>query len=461
MNGRSVERSTRRQHRGVPIGSATLALAVGLGGAPTALAQTEPEQVQKLLADDGAEDDYFGQRVAMSGDTALIGANDCAYVFVLHEGAWIQQAKLVADDGEPGDCFGHVVALDGDTALIGANQDDDNGNLSGSAYVFARERDVWTQQAKLHPSDPDEIDKFGWSVAVHGDTAVIGAPYDDTHGADGGSAYVFVREDDVWTQQAKLVTSGGQAYDLCGYTVAVYGDAALVGAIRGNGCTEDSGAVYAFRRTGGAWSQHGQLVVDDLQEDDDFGRSLALEDNAAIVGAPRQNNWTGAAYLFEYDGSAWQNQAKLVASDAAEHATFGWDVAINGDVALVGAKGVNFEAGAVYGFYAPTGLQLCRIVPEDSTQEDGFCPVALLGETALIGAPHDDDNGSDSGSVYVFDLNLDCPADITGDGVVNASDLLRLLALWGQEGGEADINHDGIVNTADLLELLAAWGECP
>ena len=102
MIGRNLEHSTRGQPAWASIGATTLALAVCLCGAPTAFAQAEPEQVQKLLADDGAENDYFGQRVAMSGDTALIGANDCAYVFVLHEGAWIQQAKLVADDGEPG-----------------------------------------------------------------------------------------------------------------------------------------------------------------------------------------------------------------------------------------------------------------------------------------------------------------------------------------------------------------------
>jgi hypothetical protein len=155
---------------------------------------------QKLLASDGATNEFFGYTVSLDGDTALIGAptrystdTGSAYVFTRTTGTWTQQAKLLASDGVTGDDFGRSVSLSGDTALIGAYYDDDNGEHSGSAYVFARTGTTWTQQAKLTASDGAADDWFGESVALDGDTALIGAHGDDNNGPGYGSAYVFTR----------------------------------------------------------------------------------------------------------------------------------------------------------------------------------------------------------------------------------------------------------------------------
>ena len=160
-----------------------------------------------------------------------------------------------------GDKFGYAVAVDGDIAVIGAYQDDGNGADSGAAYVFTRVEGVWTQAAKLTASDGAAYDNFGISVAVDGDTVVVGAPGDDGAGADSGSVYVFVKPTGGWatsTETAKLTASDGAALDYFGYSVAVDGDTVLVGAYQDDDGddSEDSGSAYVFTKpnSSGGWA---------------------------------------------------------------------------------------------------------------------------------------------------------------------------------------------------------------
>jgi hypothetical protein len=177
-----------------------------------------PIKEVKLLADDGAPNDSFGFNVALSGNTAIIGAPEvdddirgvdvgAAYVFTRSGHIWHQQAKLTADDGAAKDGFGGNVALSGDTAVIGAMFQDSRGDNSGSAYVFTRSGTTWNQQVKLTAADGAKGDAFGQSIALSGDTVVIGAPHDDDKGNDAGSVYVFTRSGTTWSQQAKLTAS--------------------------------------------------------------------------------------------------------------------------------------------------------------------------------------------------------------------------------------------------------------
>ena len=142
--------------------------------------------------------------------------------------------------------FSVTVAVSGDTAVVGADFDDDKGSDAGSAYVFARSGTTWTQQAKLLASDGAAGDQFGVSVSVSGDTAVVGALRDDDKGSDAGSAYVFARSGATWTQQAKLVASDGAAGDLLGNWVAVSGGTAVVGAVLDDDKGTESGSAYVF-----------------------------------------------------------------------------------------------------------------------------------------------------------------------------------------------------------------------
>ena len=366
--------------------------------AGTAQAAIDPAKVQKLLAGDGAAGDEFGYSVAVSGDTAVIGASGArydddhsgsAYVFVrAADGTWSQQAKLTAADGAEGDYFGGRVAVDGDTAVIY----DDNGDGSGSVYVFVRAADgTWTQQAKLTAVSPDN---FGSSVSVSGNTVVMGAVFDD----DTGSAYVFVRAaDGTWSQQAKLTAADGAADDRFGSSVAVSGDMAIIGAV----FDDDTGSAYVFvRAADGTWSQQAKLTAPDGADADFFGSSVAVSGDTAVIGAwgdDDKGDWSGSAYVFvrAADGT-WSKQAKLTAADGAVWDTFGGSVSVCGDTAVIGGS-----SSSAYIFIRSTDGAWSQQAKLTAADFFGYS-VAVSGDTAVIGAYYDDDKGNDSGSAYVF-----------------------------------------------------------
>ena len=332
-------------------------------------------QQAKLTANDGAYGDFFGLSVSVSGDTAVIGAyNDfelgkgyfgSAYVFVrAADGTWSQQAKLTAADGTNDDRFGFSVAVSGDTALIGADGDDHD---SGSAYVFVRAADgTWTQQTKLTAADRSVGDEFGFSVSVSGDTSLIGAFGDNDKGHESGSAYVFVRAaDGTWSQQAKLAADDGAADDRFGWRVAVSGDTAVIGAYCDDDKGADSGSAYVFvRAADGTWSQQTKLTAADGAAGDRFGWSVAVDGDTAVIGADEDDDKgadSGSAYVFvrAADGT-WSQQAKLAADDGADGDRFGFSVAVSGDTAVIGAwadddKGSSSGSAYVFGGAIPTG----------------------------------------------------------------------------------------------------------
>jgi len=316
-----------------------------------ALAQCDPKEVAKLLASDAAANDYFGSSVSVSGDAAVVGAwrdddrgpeSGSAYVYDRVGGVWTQTAKLLASDSGAGDWFGLSVAISGDTAVVGARYDDDLGEDSGSAYVFERVGGVWTQKAKLLASDGAEDDFFGHSVSLSGDTALVGAWGDDDRWTDSGSAYVFERVGGVWTQKAKLLAPDGAVDDRFGSSVSISGDTALVGAYGDDDRGPDSGSAYVFERVGGVWTQRAKLLASDGAAGDEFGISVAVSGDAAVVGAHLDDDrgtWCGSAYVFERVGGVWTQKAKLFACDGAAADYFGESVSISGDTAVVGAYG--------------------------------------------------------------------------------------------------------------------------
>jgi hypothetical protein len=278
------------------------------------------QQQQKLMAADGTAGSQFGAAVALSGETALVGAfgdfarqrgkgigllpQGSAYVFVRGGGTWIQQAKLTASDGAAGDFFGGSVALSGDTALVGATYDLVGANADqGSAYAFVRSGNTWIEQVKLVAADGAAGDQFGVSVALSGYTAVIGAWGDFVGAIRTGSAYVFVRSGSTWTQQAKLLAADGAASDQFGVSIALSGDTAVVGAYASDiGAGTNQGSAYLFGRSGSTWTQQAKMVASDGAANDQFGRSVALSGNTALLGARLDdigvNPDQGSAYPF-------------------------------------------------------------------------------------------------------------------------------------------------------------------
>ena len=214
-----------------------------------------------------------------------------AYVFRFDSTDWFQEVKLLPSDGAAGDYFGYSVTISGDTAIIGAIFDDDNGENSGSAYVFHFNGSNWNQQAKLLSSDSNGGEYFGCSVAVSGDAAVIGAIFDDHNDIVTGSAYVFRYSGANWAQEAKLLASDGKMLGYFGYSVAISGDIVVVGAY--NSC-----AAYMFQYNGSNWNQEAKLRASDSMAGDDFGYAVAISGDIALIGADCDDHGSGSAYLF-------------------------------------------------------------------------------------------------------------------------------------------------------------------
>ena len=385
-------------------------------------------QVKKITASDAAAGDWFGLSLAISGDTVVVGAygNDdagafsgSAYIFSRNFGGadnWGQVKKLTASDAATYDFFGLSVAISGDTVVVGAYGNDDAGAFSGSAYIFSRNfggADNWGQVKKLTASDAAAGDWFGFSLAISGDTVVVGAYGNDDAGASSGSAYIFSRNfggADNWGQVKKLTASDAATYDFFGLSVAISGDTVVVGADSNDDAGTDSGSAYIFSRNfGGAdnWGQVKKLTASDATGWEHFGRSVAISGDTVVVGAEEKDN-AGSAYIFTLTHGQWSQEKRQNAASA----TFGSSLAVNQDVLAVGAPqdGTN---GAVYLFYRnsvsgpDTWEQKLKINGYMSGEQFGFS-VALGGDKLVVGAPYYA-NGGKEGAAYVFYRNLGGP----------------------------------------------------
>lgn len=407
--------------------------------------------------------------VAIDGDTALLGAgsddcmagDDCgaAYVFIRSNGVWVEQTTLTANDASADDRFGGEVALSGDTALIGADQDQcANGDDDcGAAYVFTRNAGVWTQQQKLTAGiDAAANELFGMTVALAGDTAIVGAPFDDCPTAlDCGTAYIFVRDSGgVWNQQgSKLLAGDVETGARFGISVSIDGDTAVVGA-RDEDCTAgiSCGAAYVFVRNGVAWSQQSKLTASlagaaDVA-DAEFGYSVSLSGDHVLIGAPSLTpcllNFgvcAPAAYVFTRFGTVWSGR-ELISSNSLDLLAAG--VAVSGDIALVGASR-DSTVGAVYLFTLQGGewVQQQKIIPGGSVTQNLGVNLGISGNSIIASAS--------AGFAHVFDLDVD------GDGLLNYfeqnnnaldfldSDQDTNTVLDGQD----DFDNDGLTNLAE------------
>jgi hypothetical protein len=375
---------------------------------PLTIDPTWTEQ-QKLTALDAAAGEGFGWSVAISGDTAVIGAPEdgdagdasgAAYVFVRSGGVWSQQQKLTAADGAAFVRFGRSVAVSGDTAVVGAAGAGPTGG--NSAYVFVRNGTTWSQQQKLTASDGAALDGFGSSVAVAGEMAMVGALLNDAAGQDSGAAYVFVRNGSTWTEQQKLTASNGTAGDQFGWSVAVSGETAVIGA-RGDGGF--SGAAYVFVRNGSTWTEQQKLTAADGAIFNEFGSSVAISGETAVIGADDElGSNSGAAYVFVRGGTTWSEQAKLTASDGIASDLFGTSVAISGDTVMVGASNAG-SVGAAYVFVRSGSVwtEQQKLTAADAAFSDLFgWSVAMSGDTVVVGAISGDSAVDNTGAAYVF-----------------------------------------------------------
>ena len=455
-------------------------------------------EVKKLTASNSEENAYFGISVAVAGDTAIVCAYcedvggitnaGAAYVFERNAGGtdtWGEINKLIASDAEEGDCFGNSVAMKGDVVIVGAPYEDTGGISAGAAYIFERNAgsaNAWRQVRKIMASDPEADDNFGrvvsiaaditilgtykknnftgaayiipvssktkdfietekitasdaeawdsfaFSVAVDGDVVVVGTPFEDSIDDEAGAAYIFERNTggvNAWAQVKKLTASDGAASDSFGFAVAVAGDVIVVGASDKNTGQYKSGAAYIFERNANgtnSWGEVKRLIASVIDEEGYFGCSVAADGDLILVGANGEDAvapWAGAAYIFERNIAGTNNWAlaqKLIPSDAQEYNTFGTSVAVDGDVAVVGAdseNGGNFRPGAAYVFERDAGGinswgEVKKLSASDSQTTNIFGgAVAVNGDVIVIGADGRYADDFRPGAAYVFERGID------------------------------------------------------
>jgi hypothetical protein len=404
------------------------------------------QQNLKLESSDQQIDDNHAISVAKSGDYIIAGAwhhdlngtggdplSNAGAAYIYHYDSstetWYQEAKLLAADRELGDWFGISVDISGTYAVIGAVEKD---AARGAAYVFERDGSgIWVQVAKLEATLRLPSDRFGNSVSISGNTIIVGAYHEDEDENDmntmqnAGSAYIFKRENDVWSFTQKIVASDRDPIDYFGYSVAIWEDNLIVGAYHRDipSLTEYGGA-YAFTFNGSAWVETQILEGIDPYYGDRFGWSVDVYQNYYIVGAPYHDyddvggdpkNNAGAAYIFNSDTS-W-SQDKIVGGDRYDQDNAGHDVAIYGTRALLGAPLQNYgingdppywaDAGAVF-VYEKDGSemwnQVQKLLTEDRFTSDKFGnSVDLDDDTIIGGAPEDNGSaGPSTGALYVF-----------------------------------------------------------
>ena len=257
-----------------------------------------PEQAILRPSDADADaSDQFGKSVAISGDYAIVGAYaedtsgsnaGAAYIFKRDGIFWDQEVQMQASDAESNDNFGWSVAISGDYVIVGAQY---KNNAAGSAYIFKRNGNDWPEQKKIQASDAESNDNFGWSVAISGDYVIVGAYREDTGGSEAGSAYIFKRNGNEWPEQEKIQAKGAQSDDRFGSSVAISGDYAIVGAYGEDTKGSSAGAAFFFKYDGTSWVQEAKIKATDA---DYFGFSVAISGDYVIVGARR----AGAAYIY-------------------------------------------------------------------------------------------------------------------------------------------------------------------
>jgi WD40 repeat protein len=395
---------------------------------PLSLANPVPPRgAIKVFPSDAANGDQFGFSVALNSSLALAGAPfqdnsrggnaGASYLFDARTG--VQLRKFLGADTSSNDEFGFSVGIDESKAIISAPGDADRGSSSGSAYVF--DTATGNQLFKLTPTDGAAGDSFGYSVAISGDTLIVGAVADDDGADAAGSAYLFNATNG--RELTKLIASDPGVLDNFGYSVAISNNKALVGAPFKDGSSRrfDSGAAYVFDVDTG--EELVKLNASDSSFNDNFGLSVALDGNIAIIGSPfsvTSGGQSGSAYIFDVNSGAQLH--KLTPSDAASGDVFGKSVAIWGNFAIVGARGddtVGTDVGSAYIFDIRTGAELFKLTAFDGAEDDEFGGGVAIGEHAIfIAAPFDDDAGDVSGSAYLFANPIPEPHSLAMMGMI-------------------------------------------
>lgn len=403
--------------------------------ASSVFAQLSATEIDRIFASDAAQGDSYGYAVDVDGDRAVIGArfdddagngSGAAYVYLrdTQTGLWEEEHKLVMTGADASDNFGSSVAIDGDVIVVGAPNDDINegSNFHGSAHVFKRGPGGWDAGVELLPLDSDTFyQNYGISVDIDNGTIVVGVAYDNDKGTASGSAYVYEFLTGIWQRTGKLLPPTTESNQNFGWSVAIDTDTIVIGAPHWT--VSGVGSAYVFTRADGWADSSSSLPATDNLTGDQFGRSVAISGDIAVVGAPFDDdpvNGTdlGSIMIFDHSSGDWISQGKFLASNGEQNDRFGSDVATNGTAVIAGAfQNGQYNRGSIYAFSNPgSGWAEDDVIwpassPQNVSNVQQFgASLALGGENLIVGAPTSDIyNGlifvHVTGAAFVYGLN--------------------------------------------------------
>lgn len=430
-------------------------------------------QITKLLALDGTASGAFSGAVSIDGNIAAVGKYNSTidetgyvYIFEKENGSWVQTAKFTADDANEEDYFGESLSLYGNTLLVGAQRADNSRWNSGAAYIFEKNENGWEQVAELTASDASYNHYFGIDVHLDEDVLIIGASNNGN-----GAAYVFEKPANGWTtmtETAKLVASDGVDNDNLGRSVSIHNNVAVAGAYNNkvNGVT--TGSAYVYERPSGGWvnsTETAKLIASDGASSDFFGLEVDIDESTIIVSAYRKASFTGAAYIFERPTNGWvstvENQ-KIQASNGSTYDYYGHGVSINNGSILIGAyeEGTN---GVAYLYTKDNGVWKefdSYTVTDGNTNKDFARSVSISGNSMILSAESDNENGAYAGAAYIFEkpsCDLSIEDIIIQDEICpgGSDNIITVIANCTNCVGGIEYSIDGIdfSNTSGILKI--------
>jgi len=425
-------------------------------------------QKTKNLATDKNTSDYFGNAVSISGDYAIVGSKGgdydlagqnlmvqagAAYILKYNSGSasWEQVQKIVASDRESGDAFGYSVSINGEFAIVGAyteGQNDSNGDPAssfGAAYVFKLNisTGIWEEKQKLVAFDRYIDDYYGQSVDINSNYAIVGAPFEEEPNGIGstensGSVYIykFNATSQLFEFEQKIVSTNKGAGDQFGTSISISEANLLVGKPHDWNGSTFYGRAELFQK-GTTWTHLQYLQSNETAEDDNFGYSVSIDGNYAIIGAKNEtgdafgNNplsLSGASYIFKNNSGTWSQEQKIVASDREVGDYFGTSVSISGDYSVIGAfsedhdvNGANYlnGSGSVYIYHFNNTSAIWeldqKIVSSDRATSDNFgFSVSIDGANIISGAYKKTESTlTNAGATYIFNNSSILPVELT------------------------------------------------
>jgi hypothetical protein len=447
-----------------------LIVLAGLTVAPAAAQPCAPGVAQTLVLDAHHEFAHAGRSVAITAGALAVGVyNDnrlgvgagSVAVYAPDPATWQLDQELFPPRPTVGGWFGYAVAADTDRIVVGAPFTVISGQAVGSAHVFRRDAVLgWVAEGELLAPVRSPDDRFGHSVAIAGDTAVVGVPRDDRPGfADSGSVMVFEFSDGEWSHTQTLFPPSTATAE-AGWSVAFDGETIVIGAPYDDADELNAGSAFAYARNDGVWTLAANLGLNANRRDTAFGWTVAVDGDRLLIGAPDFPIWNSQArgYVFHYqhDGTDWGHPGQIGEFELDPDNRFGTSVALAGDRVVVGDAGSGRAWLAELGPFGSWEMPVA-LVPDAEPLRFYGVSAALTDTHAVIGADRL------AGAAYAFGLACACPADFNADGLLNFFDLAAYLGAFAAGDPVTDLAPpSGVFNFFDVAAYIALYNAgCP